>query len=62
MPEPLFYTREQAAELANVSKSVIAAAINSGALKAKRTGEEGGGKYLISRAQLEDWFDSLVDA
>lgn len=62
MPERLFFTREEAADLANVSKSTIVAAINSGALKAKRTGDEGGGKYLISRAQLEAWFDSLVDA
>lgn len=62
MTDRLFYTREEAADLANVSKSTIVAAINSGALRAKRTGDEGGGKYLISRQQLEDWFAGLKDA
>jgi excisionase family DNA binding protein len=62
MSEPLFYTREQAAEVANVSKSTIVAAINTGKLRAKRTGDEGGGKYLISRDQLIAWFESLQDA
>lgn len=59
---PIFLTREQAAEACNVSLDTIRRAINSGALQAKRTGKEGGGKYLIKPAALEDWYDTLEDA
>lgn len=62
MTGPMFYTREQAAERANVSPSYITEAVNAGRLKAKKTGENGGGKYLIHPQALEDWFAGLVDA
>lgn len=60
--QPLFLTREQAASVCNVSVDVIAAAINKGALRAKRTGERGGGKYLVAPEALHDWFAGLMDA
>lgn len=60
--EPLFLTRDQAAQVAGVSIDTIKRAINRGVLKAKRTGQGGGGKYLISREALREWFDGLVDA
>lgn len=59
---PLFFTREQAAEACNVSVDVIRRAINAGKLRAKRTGDQGGGKYLLRPADLEAWFDELEDA
>ena len=59
---PIFLTRVQAAEACNVSEDTIKRAISTGKLRAKRTGEAGGGKYLISRSALDDWFDGLVDA
>lgn len=62
MTIPLFLTREQAAESCNVAADTIRRAINKGALRAKRTGENGGGKYLISRDALVEWFESLEDA
>jgi hypothetical protein len=34
----------------------------SGRLRAKRLGDAGNAKYLISRPALEDWFDGLDDA
>jgi len=61
MTAPLFFTRETAAEAASVSVDTIKRAINKGALRAKRTGEGGGGKYLISREALMDWFEGLKD-
>ena len=62
MTGQLFFTREEAARMAGVSLDTIRRAINSGKLRAKRTGKDGGGKYLVSRAALEAWFDSLEDA
>ena len=58
----LSYTREEAAKAMGVSLDTIRRAINGGTLRAKRTGAEGGGKYLISADQLKDWFDTLQDA
>lgn len=64
MPEipRLSYTRDEAAEAMGVSKDTITRAVNAGDLRAKRTGENGGGKYLISAAALVAWFDKLQDA
>lgn len=59
---PLFLTRDQAAQSANVSIDTIKRAVNSGALRAKRTGDNGGGKYLISVEALTEWFEGLKDA
>ena len=55
-------TRLEAAKAYSVSEDTIKRAINSGRLRAKRTGKEGGGKYLISVQALHDWFESLEDA
>lgn len=60
--EQAYFTREEAAEFLRVSKDSIKRAINSGALRAKRTGPNGGGPYLISRAALDAWFEGLIDA
>lgn len=60
--EPMFLTREQAAQVAGVSLDTIKRAIGKGALRAKRTGADGGGKYLITREALMEWFDGLIDA
>lgn len=60
--EPMFVTRQMAAALASVSVDTIKRAINSGKLRAKRTGPNGGGPYLISRKALEEWFEGLEDA
>ena len=57
-----FFTREEAADECRVSVETIKRAINSGRMRAKRTGENGGGKYLISADQLHEWFDGLEDA
>ena len=63
MPDqPIAYTREGATEVVPVSIDTITRAINSGALRAKRTGANGGGKYLISRDALLSWFEQLEDA
>ncbi|MBO9524305.1 MAG: excisionase family DNA-binding protein [Nocardioidaceae bacterium] len=57
-----YFTRREAAAEMRVSEKTIERAIASGRLRAKRTGENGGGQYRISRAALEEWFDGLVDA
>ena len=62
MTERLSYTREEAAALVGVKVDTIRRAVNSGKLRAKRTGKDGGGKYLITREALKDWLDSLEDA
>lgn len=58
----LFLTRPEAAEACGVALDTIRRAIKSGALKAKRTGKNGGGKDLIRVSDLEAWFDGLEDA
>lgn len=62
MSDQAFFTRDEAAKEMRLAPKTIERAINAGRLRAKRTGENGGGKYLISRAALEEWFDGLVDA
>ena len=57
-----YFTRTEAAEYMRVSIDVITRAIHAGRLRAKKTGEQGGGNYLISRADLDAWFEGLVDA
>lgn len=58
----LFLSREEAAQAAGVSFDTIKRAINSGALRAKRTGDNGGGRYLVSTDALQEWFEGLKDA
>lgn len=62
MSAPVFYTRKEAAAVLRVSEDTVRRAINSGRLRAKATGENGGGKTLISADALRDFFDSLEDA
>lgn len=67
MSGQLFFGREEAARRAGVSFDTIRRAINSGALKAKRSGWDEHkkvptGKYLISEADLRAWFAGLPDA
>lgn len=59
----MFLDLAAAAEATSVSKETLKAAIDKGTLRAKRTGERGGGKYLVSVAALQDWFENgLSDA
>lgn len=58
----LFLTRVEAAESCGVAPDTIRRAIKSGALRAKRTGKNGGGKDLIRVTDLDAWFDGLEDA
>lgn len=65
----LAYTREEAAAAVGLSEDTIKKAINSGHLRAKRSGRvgddpdaDGAGKYLIKHSELEAWFDGLADA
>lgn len=58
----MFFTREEAAKAAGVSLDTVRRAINAGTLRAKRTGAEGGGKYLVSAEALTAWFEQLQDA
>jgi len=56
----------EAASAVGVSRETIRLAIQSGALRAKRSSTnadgDGQGNYLISIKALEEWFDGLVDA
>lgn len=58
----LFLTRQEAALACGVSLDTIRRAINRGELRAKRTGRDGGGPYLVRVAELEAWFEQLPDA
>lgn len=59
----LAYTRAEAAEACSVSEDTIKRAIRRGTLRAKRSGENGGGKYLITATALQAWLeDGLEDA
>lgn len=61
-PEPFYFTFKTAAGRCGVSQDVLKDAVRAGRLRGKRTGANGGGLYLFSRAQLEAWFEGLVDA
>lgn len=58
----LGYSREEAAQICGVSLDTIRRAINKGTLRAKRTGANGGGKYLITEQAIRDWLETLDDA
>lgn len=66
MSTRLAYDKREAAEACGVSEDTIKKAINSGALRAKRSSKnedgDGVGKYLITRAALEAWLEELADA
>lgn len=62
----LAYDKREAAEACGVSEDTIKKAIAAGHLRAKRSARDsdgdGVGKYLITRAALEAWLESLADA
>ena len=57
-----YLTRKEAAEYVRLSEETIKAAIYDGRLRAKKSGKGGGGRVLISRADLDAWFDGMADA
>ena len=61
MTARLAYSRKEAAGACGVSEDTIRRAINTGALRAKRTGPKGG-KYLITAKALEEWLEGLEAA
>ena len=62
----LAFSKNAAAEAADVSPQTISRAIKAGRLKAKRTGMsddgEPAGKVLILASDLAAWLESLGDA
>lgn len=62
-PKPQkYFTLPEAAQHMRVAPDTIERAIHSGRLRAKKSGANGGGKYLISGDALDAWFEGLVDA
>ena len=57
-----YFTREEAAQYLRISVETVKRAIYGGRLRAKKSGENGGGKYLISREDLDAFFESMQDA
>ena len=57
-----YFTREEAAQYLRISVETVKRAIYGGRLRAKKSGENGGGKYLISRENLDAFFESMEDA
>jgi excisionase family DNA binding protein len=57
-----YFTREEAAEHMRVSVETVKRAIYAGKLRAKKTGANGGGIYIIRDDDLDAWFEGLVDA
>lgn len=57
-----YFTLDEAAEHMRVSKDTIERAIRAQKLRAKKTGKNGGGRYLVAASALDAWFDTLVDA
>lgn len=58
---PLFLTLREAAKVTGVSADTLQKNIHAGRLKAKKTASTGG-KTLVRVADLEAWFEGLVDA
>lgn len=61
-PRHRYFSLEEAAAHMRLSQETIERAIRAQNLKAKKTGPNGGGKYLIREADLDAWFDGRVDA
>lgn len=60
--EPRYVNTQQAAEMYGVSDDTLINAVKAGKLRAKRTGDNGGGRHLFKVAWLDEWADGLVDA
>lgn len=57
------YINTQAAEkMYGVSGDTLISAVKAGKLRAKRSGDNGGGRYLFRLEWLDAWADGLVDA
>ncbi|GAB7004433.1 hypothetical protein JCM18899A_19060 [Nocardioides sp. AN3] len=52
-----YYTLAEAAERMDVSPDHLKAAVYFGHLRGKRTGPNGGGRYLFRGADLDAWRD-----
>lgn len=52
----------EAATEVRLSKDTLRSAIYLGSLRAKKSGAGGGGRFIIRRADLDAWFESLPDA
>ncbi len=61
-PLPTYFTRREAAAYVRLSEETLKVAIQEGRLRAKKSGKGGGGRVLISRADLDAWFDGMIDA
>lgn len=57
----MFLTLKQAAAVTGVSADTLSKNIHAGHLKAKKTAATGG-KTLVRIADLEEWFEGLIDA
>ena len=57
-----YFTLDEAAQHVRLSPESLKRAIYSGALRAKKTGANGGGKYVLRDADLDEWFEQLEDA
>lgn len=57
-----YFTLDEAADRMRVSADTIKRAIHAQKLKARKTGPNGGGRYLVSATDLDAWFDGLIDA
>lgn len=59
---PRYVNTQQAAGLYGVSTDTLISAVKAGKLRAKRTGDNGGGRHLFKVEWLDEWADALVDA
>lgn len=60
--QPRYVNTQQASALYGVSDDTLIAAVKAGKLRAKRSGENGGGRHLFKVEWLDAWADGLVDA
>ena len=58
----LYLTLDEAATAVGVSADLLVGAVKIGTLRAKRTGPNGGGRYLFRVSDLEEWYEGLEDA
>lgn len=55
-------TRAEVAEAVGLSKAAVSAAIAAGQLRAKRSGPDGQGNYVIRPADVDAWIEGMRDA
>ncbi len=60
--QPRYLNAQQAAPLYGVSPDTLIAAVKAQKLRAKRTGDNGGGRHLFKLEWLDAWAEGLVDA